>query len=112
MNCGSYITVMGDTGIGNGCMIGPNVMIFDHDQDYRTEGGITAGKSIIGEIEIGDNIWIGAGCIILRLAKIGDNCVIAAGTVVKGLIPCHSMCYQKRESYIISILSRKRGFRR
>lgn len=104
INCGSYITVMGSTKIGNNCMIGPNVMIFDHDHDYRTEGGITAGKSVTGEIEIGDDVWIGAGCIILRGAKIGENCVIAAGTIVKEIIPRNTMCYQKRESSIISIL--------
>lgn len=103
INCGSYITVMGSTKIGNNCMFGPNVMVFDHDHDYKTEGGITAGKTTIGEIEIGNNVWIGAGSIILRGAKIEDNCVIAAGTVVKGLVPHDCMCYQKRESNIISI---------
>lgn len=56
-----------------------------------------------GTLEIGNNVWIGAGCIILRGAKIEDNCVIAAGTVVKGLVPHDCMCYQKRESNIISI---------
>ena len=56
-----------------------------------------------GTLEIGNNVWIGAGSIILRGAKIEDNCVIAAGTVVKGLVPHDCMCYQKRESNIISI---------
>lgn len=103
INCGSYITVMGSTKIGNNCMIGPNVMIFDHDHDYRTPGGITAGKNIIGEIEIGNNVWIGAGCIILKGAKIGDNCVIAAGSIVKERISPKSMYYQKKKSEIRDI---------
>ena len=100
INCGSYITTMGNTKIGNNCLIGPNVMIFDHDHDYKVEGGVSAGKSVLGEVVIGNNVWIGAGCIILRGAIIEDNSVIAAGTIVKNHIPANSMCYQKRESVV------------
>ena len=80
-------------------MIGPNVMIFDHDHDYKAEGGISSGKVKIGDIEIGNNVWIGAGCIILRGSKIGDNCVIAAGTIVRENIMSSSLVYQKRETF-------------
>lgn len=38
-------------------------------------------------IEIGGNVWVGAGCIILPGTVIGDNAVIAAGSVVRGTIP-------------------------
>lgn len=36
------------------------------------------------EIIIGDNSWIGWGCIILKGAHIGNNCIVAAGSVVLG----------------------------
>ena len=98
INCGSYITVMGETNIGNGCMIGPNVMIFDHDHDYKCSGGISSGKSVLGSIKIGNNVWIGAGSIILRGACIGDNAVIAAGSVVKGDVPAKTLYYQERRN--------------
>ena len=97
VNCGSYITVMGDTIIGNGCMIGPNVMIFDYDHDYKCDGGISAGKSVLGSIKIGNNVWIGAGCILLRGTCIGDDTVIAAGSVVKGNVPAKTLYYQERQ---------------
>ena len=97
VNCGSYITVMGTTRIGNGCMIGPNVMIFDHDHDYKCEGGVSSGKSVLGSFYIGDNVWIGAGCILLRGTCIGDGAVIAAGSVVKGNVPAKSLYYQERK---------------
>ena len=98
INCNSFITVLGKTTIGNNCMIGPGVMIFDHDHDYKALGGISSGKMISGEITIGDNVWIGANSVILKGTKIGDNCVIAAGCVISGTIPPYTMIYQKRES--------------
>ena len=82
INCGSYITTMGRTEIGNNCLIGPNVMIFDHDHDYRVDGGVSAGRTILGEIFIGNNVWIGANSVILRGDVIGVNFVIGAGSLV------------------------------
>ena len=38
-------------------------------------------------VDIGENVWTGAGCIILPGTVIGDNSVIAAGSVVRGTIP-------------------------
>lgn len=38
-------------------------------------------------IDIGDNVWIGAGCVILPGSLIGDDAVIAAGSVVRGTVP-------------------------
>lgn len=100
INCGSYLTVMGNTKIGDGCLIGPNVMIFDHDHDYKCAGGIAAGQSVVGEIVIGNNVWIGANSVILKGTVIGDNSVIAAGSIVKGSVPENSMVYQKRDNVL------------
>lgn len=38
-------------------------------------------------IDIGSNVWVGAGCVILPGAVIGDDAVIAAGSVVRGTVP-------------------------
>jgi len=38
-------------------------------------------------ITIGNNVWIGAQCVILPGVTIGDNSVIAAGSVVNRDIP-------------------------
>lgn len=43
------------------------------------------------EIWIGDNVWIGAGAIVLPGCKIGNNCVVAAGAVVCGDVPDNVM---------------------
>lgn len=38
-------------------------------------------------IDIGSNVWVGAGCVILPGTVIGDNAVIGAGSVVRGAVP-------------------------
>lgn len=81
--------------IGNDVQTGPNVQIYDHDHDFRTEGGVKAGKYKVGQIKIGNNVWIGANAVILRGTTIGDNCVIGAGTVLRGgVYPANSLIYQ------------------
>lgn len=102
-DCGAYLTALGEITIGDNCLFGPGVMIFDHDHDYKGPGGVSAGDSIIGKITIGNNVWVGANCVILRGTTIGDNSVIAAGSVVKGYIPSNSLVYQKRVEMIKNI---------
>ncbi|GEM_PF-1230138 len=43
----------------------------------------------VGEIIIGNNVWIGRNVTILKGAKIGDNCVIATGSIVTKEIPAN-----------------------
>lgn len=43
------------------------------------------------EIQIGDNVWVGAGVIVLPGCRIGNNSVIAAGSVVCSDIPDNCM---------------------
>ena len=80
--------------IGNNCNIGNNVSIYDNDHDYKNN--INNYKT--SKISIGNNVWIGTGCIILRGVTIGNNCVIAAGSVINKDIPDNSLIYQKREN--------------
>lgn len=39
-----------------------------------------------GGIVIGDDVWIGANCVLLDGAQIGAGAVIAAGSVVRGVV--------------------------
>ena len=81
--------------IGNNVTIGPNCCIYDHNHDLRKFGGYNS-----EEIIIKDNVWIGAGCIILMGVTIGENSVIAAGTVVTHNVPDNTILYQNRiDSY-------------
>lgn len=95
-NTNSSITCMGRIQIGDYCKFGNNLVIVDHDHNYRTD----TPEFLAGEITIGNHVWVGANVVILKGAVIGDNCVIAAGSVVKGEVPAGSMLYQKRENRV------------
>lgn len=75
--------------IGDRVLVGGNVRIFDHDYhslDYSKRGTCDDIKDVrTSPIEIGDDVFIGTGAIILKGTKIGDRSVVAAGSVVFGL---------------------------
>ncbi len=89
--------------IEKGVEFGPNVMIYDHDHDFKCEKGIKAKKFITSPVKIEKNGWIGCNTIILRGTTIGENAVIGAGSVVKGNVPANSVLVQKRDEEIIKI---------
>lgn len=93
-NSNVSITCMKNITIGDGCQIANNVVIVDHDHDYKN----SLFDFIKEEVVIGNNVWIGANCVILKGSNIGDNCVIAAGSVVSGDVPSNTLYYQRRES--------------
>ena len=86
--------------LGDNVILSPNVQIYDHDHDYRAEGGVAAMKYKTSPVVIGSNVWIGANCVILRGTHIGDNCVIGAGCVLRGDIPANSVVTQERKTEI------------
>lgn len=72
--------------IGDHVFIAPNVCITTAEHAIDPEQR-NAGLEVAKPIKIGNNVWIGAGAVILGGAKIGDNSVIGAGSVVKKDIP-------------------------
>lgn len=72
--------------------LGPNVMMFAYNHQFRR----TDVPSIFqgydeDDINIGANVWVGAGAIILAGTSIGKNSVVGAGAIVKGVYPENSM---------------------
>ena len=90
-NDGCSINCQNKIKIGNNVIFGQNVLIFDHDHDYKND----INKFITKKVKIGNNVWIGANVIILKGVTIGDNVVIAAGTIVKEDIPSNKMVFNK-----------------
>ena len=67
--------------IGSDCLIGPNVQLLS--VTHATNPAQRLHKDNFAQpINIGNNVWIGAGAIILAGVNIGDNSVIGAGSVV------------------------------
>ena len=69
--------------IGNNVTLGPNVTILSHDASSQVHLEYTR----LGLVNIGDNVFIGAGSIILPGVTIGSNVVIGAGSVVTKDVP-------------------------
>ena len=82
-NHGVSITCLKEISIGCGCKIGNNVVIVDHDHDYR--GSLE--DMVSSPVFIGNRVWIGANAVITRGVSIGQGSVIGAGSVVTGDIP-------------------------
>ena len=77
----------GKISIGDDCLFGENVKIYDHNHIFnRSNSNINELGLNIGEISIGNNCWIGSNVVITKGTKIGDNCVISAGLVIGGII--------------------------
>lgn len=100
MNDGVNITCMEGVSIGDNVRIGQNVLIYDHDHNYKDDEIIDKQGMSTEPVVIGDNVWIGSGVIILRGTKIESGSVIAAGTVVKGNIPKDSLVYNEKKMII------------
>ena len=89
--------------IGNNVQLSPNVLIYDHDHDFRTKDGLKNLLYKTSPVHIGSNVWIGANTVILRGTVIEDNCVIGAGCVVKGHVKANTVLVQKKENIEIAI---------
>ena len=100
LNHGCIFTAHEKITIGQNVQFGPNVLIYDHDHDFRQHDGLKNLKYKTAPIVIGDNVWIGSNVIILRGTYIGNNCVIGAGSVIKGTYEDGSIIVQKRENKI------------
>lgn len=84
--------------IGDHVQFSPNVQIYDHDHDFRAEGGIGSMQYKTSPVKIGNNVWIGANTVILRGTVLGDGCVVGAGSVIRGTYPPGSVIVQKRQT--------------
>lgn len=100
INHGCMIVCHEKIEIGDDVQFSPNVMLYDHDHDFRTIGGLKEMKYKTSPIKIGNNVWIGANSIILRGSVIGNGAIIGAGSVVKGEIPAGKVFIQKRVTKI------------
>ncbi|EGY25567.1 bacterial transferase hexapeptide family protein [Desulfovibrio sp. A2] len=76
--------------IGRGTMIGPNCVITDSDfhAPWPPETRLTTPAfERDRDVTIGDNVWLGMRCIVLKGVTIGDGAIVAAGSVVTRDVP-------------------------
>ena len=108
LRSGAIIEIGADTGIsgasicaatkviiGSQCLFGANVVITDTDfhavkaknrryNNQHDDIGVAA-------VYIGNNVFLGAGVVVLKGVNIGDNSVVGAGSVVAKNVPANSI---------------------
>lgn len=72
---------------GDNVTLAPRVHVLAHDASMYHELGYTK----IAPVLLGDNVFVGAGTIILPGVTIGDNVIIGAGSVVVSDIESNSV---------------------
>lgn len=75
--------------IGDRCLIGNLVMIFDSDFHHLDPARRLEEPPPSKPVIIGNNVWIGSSAIILKGVHIGDNSVVGAGAVVTRDVPAN-----------------------
>lgn len=71
----------GAISIGDDCLIGSNVQLLAVSHAIEPKQRLQK-ENFAAAITIGNNVWIGAGVIVLAGVTIGDNAVVGAGSIV------------------------------
>ena len=75
--CFGHLITIGDN------VVITNAAILAHDGSTQ----LSLGYSKIGRVDIGSNVFIGYGSIVLPNTRIGNNVIVGAGTIVTKDIP-------------------------
>jgi maltose O-acetyltransferase len=89
--------------IGEHGLIGPNVQLYTVSHPLRAADRIVSGwtpamgrsvyRTEAAPIQIGSNVWIGGGTIVMPGVTIGDNVTIGAGSIVTGDVPSNVLAF-------------------
>lgn len=81
ISIGDSVLIAGNCYIGGGRYISDRLDVPLMDQGLFSKG----------TVEIGDDVWLGAGAIVLDGVKIGKGCIVGAGAVVTKNLPDYSV---------------------
>lgn len=104
-NTNTSITCMKNITIGEYCKFGNNLVIVDHDHNFK-DGNVDGRKSdkeefVKKDIVIGNGVWVGANCVILKGVNIGDGAVIGAGSIVREDVPVGALWGEEHRGRVI-----------
>ena len=78
--------------IGDNCIFGESVKLYDHDHKFRDTSKLFSEQGFsLGSISIGTNCWVGSNVTILKNVSIGDNVVIGANCLVYKDVPSNTL---------------------
>ena len=81
------VVAFGNIDIGARGLIAENVSI--HTEDHGPAG--RRSEFVVGPVEIGVDVWLGAGVVVTRNTSIGDRTTIGANAVVAKSVPEDSL---------------------
>lgn len=74
--------------IGDDCLISPNASVIGVNYRYDRLDLTFREQGVVSQpTRLGNNVWVGAGAVVLSGAQIGDGVIINANAVVSGKIP-------------------------
>lgn len=89
---GMSCVVIGPVIIGSNVMLAQNIVVSGLNHGYEDVNiSPSLQKTVCKEINISDDVWIGANSVITAGVTLGRHCVIGAGSVVTKDIPAFSI---------------------
>lgn len=88
INSGCRFQDQGGITIGDGSLVGHNVVLATVNHNYNSED---RGTMYLKPIVLEKNAWIGSNATILPGITIGENSIVAAGSVVTKDVPSNSI---------------------
>ena len=88
INACCHFRDQGGVTLGDGCLIGHNVVFatLNHDMNPEKRAAMTPAPIVLGK-----RVWVGSNSTILQGVTIGDNAIIAAGAVVTKDVPANTV---------------------
>ncbi|QCR37815.1 hypothetical protein C1N62_06310 [Nissabacter sp. SGAir0207] len=83
----------GEIVIGKKCIISQYVSMIASNHEINTTEFMKDAlwDNVKTSVTIGDDVWIGAGAVILPGVQVGNGCVIASGAIVTKSVPDYSI---------------------
>lgn len=83
------VTVMPHAQLEAGCKLNVNCTVH-HEARIGAFTTLAPGSQILGNVTIGERVYVGAGAVIRQRCRIGDGAVIGAGAVVVADVPANA----------------------
>lgn len=77
--------------VGDDCLIASCCTFVDTNHGRASGSSMNAQPLESAAIKLGRNVWLGAGCTVLKGVHIGDGAVIGAGSVLTRSVPAGSV---------------------
>ncbi len=88
----AWIRGKGELILGNDIMMGEFALIYTQNHKISKDVNVDeADEFIVGDVRIGNSVWIGGRVTILKGVTIGENAVIGAGSIVTKDVPPYAV---------------------